>query len=398
MHVPYEAQEGSIFVKSTGMISMAAWAAVWLAGASATPAAANEAAQPAAQTTSGQGTACDLCAAPLAVDTCASGACSACPCSQLIYNPAFGDDIYHTHPAGGGMFGVKYMHMDMQGLRDGTHDVDLDEIGFRRGRPYNYMMIPKSMTMDMYMFMAMYGITDRLTLMGMANYQANAMRMLMDMGPPMPPKPDPTMRTSGFGDTEVRGIYQLTEVFAGSLGLSLPTGDIDQSVRIMGMNYHAPYDMQLGSGSFDLKPALTYSELSGDGQWNWGAQAQYTWHTADNANGYRLGDSAKLDSWLQRALGPATVWLRLAYSHTDSMHGRDPDIQRMLGPAMMAPSAPDADPNNYGGERMDGAVGASCKIGRFSIGVEGGVPLYQDLNGLQLKTDWFLTAGVQAMF
>jgi hypothetical protein len=37
-------------------------------------------------------------------------------------------------------------------------------------------------------------------------------------------------------------------------------------------------------------------------------------------------------------------------------------------------------------------------VGPVSIGVEGGIPLYQNLNGLQLKNDWYLTAGIQVMF
>ena len=361
--------------------NLAALAAAFLSGATATLAATNDAVQPSAP----------------GMEACCCETSVICPCNQLLYNPAFGDDIYHTHPAGGGMVNVKYMHMDMDGLRAGTHDVGLDKVGYNSGKPYDYMMIPTSMTMDMYMLMAMYGLTDDLTIMAMANYQENAMRMLMDMGMGMPSR-EPVMHTRGFSDTELRGIYQITPVIVDSLGLSLPTGDINQPEKTMGMMFRAPYDMQLGSGSFDLKPALTYSELSADDLWNWGAQAMYTWHTADNANDYRLGDSVKVDGWLQRAIGSAAVWVRAAYSHTESIQGRDAEIQKLLGPSMMSAPSPDADTANYGGERVDGAVGVSYRIGRYSLGVEGGVPLYQNLNGLQMKTDWFLTAGMQAMF
>ena len=189
----------------------------------------------------------------------------------------------------------------------------------------------------------------------------------------------------------------------GSLGLSLPTGDTERTAKMMKWYFRAPYDMQLGSGSYDLKPALTYSALSADGQWNWGGQVMYTWHTADNEHDYRLGDSVKVNGWVQRAFGPASAWLRTAFSSTERIHGQDSEIQKLLVrsdpmmPMKWAPT-PDADPDNYGGRRLDGAVGVSCKIGPCSVGVEGGVPLYQYLNGLQLKTEWFLTAGVQAMF
>ena len=329
-------------------------------------------------------------------------ACHNAPGTELVLNPAFGDDIYHTHAAGCAMVSYKFMHTALDELRSGTSDVGLDQVGFMRDRRYNYMMIPTDMTMDMHMLMLMYGITDRFTVMGMTSYQDNNMDMLMDLGSMMPASHASPMRTDGFGDTELRGLFKIDGRFTGSLGVSLPTGDIDKSVKLMGADFRAPYDMQLGSGSYDLKPALTYSELSADALWNWGAQAAYTWHTAENDNDYRLGDSFKANAWLQRALGPMATWLRAAYSHTESIHGQDSEIQKLLSadpmmPMMTAPT-PDADPANYGGQRVDGAIGLSCKIGPGSIGVEGGIPLYQDLNGLQLKTDWFLTAGAQVMF
>lgn len=319
------------------------------------------------------------------------------PGAQMLFNPGFGDDIYHTHPAGMWMVNYKFMHMNMSGLRDGTSDVSVSDVIPMMGTKYGYMMAPTKMIMDMHMFMLMYGITDRLTLMGMANYQENRMDMLMNMG--MADKKEPPMRTSGLGDTELRGIYKINKYLTGSLGLSLPTGDIEKEFVTMHRRYRQPYDMQLGSGTYDLKPAITYNGLSDDAKWNWGAQAMYTWHTAKNTNDWSYGDSFKVTSWLQRAFGPATSWLRLAYNDTGRIKGHDPEIQKLLDPnPMKGASSPDADPRNYGGQRLDGMLGLSFLKGPFSIGVEGGVPLYQNLNGLQLKTKWFLNVGIQVMF
>jgi len=321
------------------------------------------------------------------------------PGAQMVFNPAFGDDIYHTHPAGMWMVTYKFMHMNMSGLRAGTSDVDLSSVGFKRDKPYNYMMIPTDMTMDMHMFMLMYGITDRLTVMAMANYLVNSMDMLMDMGPgKMITREDP-MTTRGIGDTEIRGIYKINKYLNGSLGLSLPTGDITKTVVMMRKTYRAPYDMQLGSGTYDLKPALTYSALSDDAKWNWGAQAMYTYHIGENKNDYSLGDNFKATGWLQRAFGPASSWVRLAFNDTGRIHGKDPEIDKLNHPltGMGAPT-PDADPDNYGGQRLDGLIGLSLQKGSLSVGVEGGVPLYQNLNGLQMKTKWLINVGVQVMF
>lgn len=314
---------------------------------------------------------------------------------QMLFNPAFGDDIYHVHPAGMWMANYKYMHMAQSGLRNGTTDVPVQNATPVGNKPFGYMMAPTRMTMDMHMAMVMYGLTDRLTLMGMGTYLDNEMEMVMNMG--MGNRPDSPMRTSGLGDTELRGIYKINDYLTASLGIGIPTGDIDQEFMTMGKKFRAPYDMQLGSGTVDLKPALTYTVLSDDAKWNWGGQASCTYHVGHNGNDYSLGDSAKVTSWLQRAFGPATTWLRLAYNYTGSINGRDPEIGKLLDSATGAPT-PDADPANYGGHRFDGFAGVSWAAGPFSIGVEAGIPLYQNLNGLQLKNDWYLTTGVQGMF
>ena len=70
---------------------------------------------------------------------------------------------------------------------------------------------------------------------------------------------------------------------------------------------------------------------------------------------------------------------------------------KILDPVTGA-SMPDADPANYGGQRLDGLIGVSYAKGPFSFGAEGGIPLFQDVNGLQLVNDWYLTTGFQVMF
>jgi hypothetical protein len=160
----------------------------------------------------------------------------------------------------------------------------------------------------------------------------------------------------------------------------------------MGSEYRAPYDMQPGSGTWDLKPALTYSQLSVDALWNWGGQTAWTYHTGGSQ--WSRGDNLLLTGWVQRALGPITGSLRLAYNNTGRIKGRDPEIQQLLSQTPI----PDADPSNYGGQRLDALLGVSYWKGPFGFGIEGGKPVYQNLNGLQLKTDWILSGSFQAMF
>lgn len=317
------------------------------------------------------------------------------PGAILKFNPAFGETVYHLHPAGMWMANFRFARTDMNGLRDGTTDVPVERVSPVGSSPYGYMMTPTKMTMDMYMLMAMYGVTDRLTLMAMGNYQSNTMDMLMNMG--MGNVSQPPMRTDGFGDTDLAASYGIAKNLVGTLAIGIPTGGIGHTTTMMGMEFRAPYDMQTGSGTFDLKPSLTYNALSEGGTWNWGVQGTWIWRMGDNRNDYRLGDVLKGTAWLQRAVGPAALWLRLSYADTGRIHGSDPEIDKILDPVMGAPT-PDADPANYGGQRFDGFLGVSIGEGPVSLGIEAGIPFYQSLNGLQLKTEWYLTAAVQAMF
>lgn len=318
-----------------------------------------------------------------------------CAEHKLLLNPAFGDDIYHTHPAGGWMVNYRYSRTSQRGLGHGTRSVAVESVTPEGSEPYGYMMAPTDMTMEMHMVMLMYGVTDTFSLMAMGGYMNNEMGMVMNMG--MGNRTMKPMRSAGVADTEIRAVMAWTDRITASLGLSIPTGDIDQTFVTMKRTYRAPYDMQLGSGTFDLKPALTYSASSDSGDWNWGGQLGYTYHLDRNDNGYSLGDSVKATGWLQRAFGPAAGWLRLAYSNTGRIKGRDAEIDRLLVP-MTGASTPDADPRNYGGDRLDGFIGVSTGLGPVRVGVEAGIPLYQNLNGLQLKTEWSMTAGVQGVF
>ncbi|HEY5999621.1 MAG TPA: hypothetical protein VI078_10030 [bacterium] len=339
--------------------------------------------------------------AAVAAETGASGATggapaggehAGCGCADTAVNPGSIEPIYHTHAAGRWMVSYQFMRTGMDGLRDGTSDVPVDAVSPMGSEPYGYMMTPTKMTMDMQMLMLMYGATDRLTLMAMANYQKNNMDMLMNMG--MGNKPQDPMRTEGVGDVELRALWLAAHGLVAGVGVSLPSGSIDETTTMMRMDFRAPYDMQLGSGSVDLRPSLTWAGASGDGLWGWGGQAVYTWRTADNKHDYRLGDAFRAAGWLDRALGPVRVSARLAYLTAGRIRGEDAGIAKILDPEMGAPT-PDADPGNYGGQRLDGTLGASVGFGAWRFGVEGGVPLYQNLNGLQLKTEWTLAAGVQ---
>ncbi|MCG6970763.1 MAG: alpha amylase [Gammaproteobacteria bacterium] len=325
-----------------------------------------------------------------------------------------GSHIHHQHSKGGFMFELRYMHMDMEGLLDGTDSVDTRDIsgaqmsatGPMKDPRFPYMMAPTEMTMDMVMAMAMYGFTDRLTGMVMLNYLSNEMDMVMHMymstGMPMGDMTG-SMDTSGIGDTRVGAMYNINKKFMGSLALSLPTGSIDEKtdmimtgtnivngnpMRTENLGMQAPYGMQLGSGTYDLIPSVTYKDEMGNS--GWGSQFEYTYRIGENDNKYTLGDKAELTAWYVHKVG-GFVHLsgRLDYLNWQGIEGQDPNLNPMM--------APTSDPDATGGQRLDLLLGLTGVFGGHRIGLEVGKPIYQDLNGPQMETDLVYSLGYQFM-
>lgn len=267
-------------------------------------------------------------------------------------------------------------------------------------------MSPTQMTMDMHMLMVMYGLSDELTLMGMVNYLDNEMDMVMHMTMAMNGmQMDMTgkMETSGIGDTVIGGMYKIDNNFTASLGLSLPTGSIDENVdmNMSGTNpmtgmtmtssnpgMRAPYPMQLGSGTYDLIPSITYSDSDGD-KFGWGGQATYTARLSDNDNNYTLGNKLEITGWGKYVVNHNFLASgRLAIIDWDKIDGQDPNIMPMM--------APTSDPNAQGGTRADLFVGINGYFGKgHMLGLELGIPIHQDLNGPQMETKSIISIGYQ---
>ena len=311
----------------------------------------------------------------------------------------------HFHHKGEFMFSYRFMHMSMRGSRDGTGGVSPEAIVTREPnrfanppmQPPTLRVVPTDMTMDMHMFGVMWAPSDKVTLMGMANYVEKEMDHVTFMGPVGANRlGEFTTKSRGLGDTTVSALINLHEgehhrwhVMG---GVSLPTGDVDATDTILTpMNtrptVRLPYPMQLGSGSYDWLTGLTYSG-NGD-RWGWGAQWRSTWRTSDNDDGYRLGDEHRLTGWLSyRFNSRLSASGRVEYYDRGNIAGQDP---RIVAPVQTA------DPDRQGIERVDAGVGLNLLLpgDKHRIALELGAPIQEDLDGPQLETDWHLTLGWQ---
>ena len=313
----------------------------------------------------------------------------------------------HLHKKGEWMVSYRYMRMDMEDNIQGDKSISPTAIATQitnpNAPPPTVRVVPLEMMSDMHMLGLMYAPTDKLTLMAMLNYVEKSMDHLSYMGMMGTTELGRfTTESKGVGDTQLTALWGLvntgTHKLHLNLGLSLPTGSIDETDSVLSsMNtqpvLRLPYAMQLGSGTFDLQPGLTYRGNAGD--FGWGAQYMATLRLGDNDEGYTLGDKHQLSGWSSyQLIDWASVSLRLSYLDEDRIDDADPSITAPVTTA---------NPHNYGGERLDVAVGVNLvgqvgAIGGHRLALEYQKTLDQDANGVQMEMQPMLTVGYQYAF
>ena len=96
-------------------------------------------------------------------------------------------------------------------------------------------------------------------------------------------------------------------------------------MEMMHMIMRADYGMQLGTGTVDLLPGLTY--LGHIAQWSWGAVYRGRLALGDNTEGYQYGDRQEFTGWGGYSWIPGvTTTFRVEGEVDDRIHGADPKI------------------------------------------------------------------------
>lgn len=301
----------------------------------------------------------------------------------------------HMHEAGETMLSYRYMYMNMDGNRDGTDRLSSPEV------LANYPVSPTDMDMEMHMLGLMFAPRDWVTLMFSLPIVNVSMNHVTGMGGRF------STNANGLGDVKASALWGLYETecvesestsghfFHLNTGVSLPTGEIDERDNTPLMaEAPLPYPMQLGSGTVDLLPGITYRGYFD--QISWGAQFSGTIRLGENDNDYSLGDKFETTHWVAYEFADwVSGSVRGLYSSLGNIDGADPQLNPMM--------VPTADPDRRGGERYDLGLGInlyapSGALKGVRVAVEALLPLYQDLDGPQLETDVTWVAGVQGSF
>ena len=297
----------------------------------------------------------------------------------------------HTHMSGEWMVGYTFMNMPMETMGDGTQKLSTADV------LQNFMATPTSMDMQMHMLHVMYAPTDNLTLIGMVNYYDKSMDHVTRSGVEF------TTRSKGLGDIEFGGLYHIyrkgfdKQRVIVKATVSLPTGSINETDFLanpaMGERI-LPYPMQLGSGTVDLHPSIKYIQRQSNSAW--GADLDFTIRLGQNSREYTLGNKTRAALWYRYQLNDwFAPFFEIDAKHIGKIKGRDPDLNPMM--------VPTADPDNQGGEIIALQVGFNIffqnkMMDGQRLAFEFKKPLYQNLNGPQLRTKWHLRGGWQWVF
>lgn len=206
-----------------------------------------------------------------------------------------------------------------------------------------------------------------------------------------------TLESKGVGDVTVEALRLLDRgdgerAFLG-LGLGIPTGTIEaKGDTPRGPNSQLPYAMQLGSGTFDLKPSAGWSKPVGHNG-HAGVDFFGVVRLGSNDRDYTLGHRFELDAWYQHKICDGVrIKPEVDVIWWSAIAGKDPDVTRGIAPV--------AEPENYGGFRVDLGLTAQVDIPNTRGFLEFGIknPVVQDLNGTQIGTEWIYSVGAQFRF
>jgi hypothetical protein len=296
---------------------------------------------------------------------------------------------YHFH--------VERRAHDMQHGTATASDHDVVQNGCA-GNPCNVR--PTVMNMHMQMLELMYALDGRTAVMLMPKYVAMDMDMRPLDGAPISGgmgsleavaimHAGHTHESGGIGDTEIHVLRSLMreeneELHVGA-GLSLPTGKSGLKFRdTMGVHLgYLPYDMQLGSGTIDFLPSLTYTRETGG--LTLGAQARGVLRMKErNLHGYALGNILQTTLWTGRNFSNGwAASLRAMYTSQGAIRGAfTGDTLVHIGPSDVT--------GNYGGRFLDAGLGIAKYVqggslagSRFAL--EWLQPVSDRPNGYQLQ-------------
>lgn len=254
-----------------------------------------------------------------------------------------------------------------------------------------YTVAPLTLSNITHSVTASYGLSDRLTLMGTAEFSLIEREQITNGG---------VLYITGveaLGDVTASAIY---EVYRGgayrmnmSLGAVLPTGaSRTYADTPFGADQALPYDQRPSGGAFAVMPgasAQVQNEVA-----SLGAQFKARIHVGEGVSDYTPGDRYQADGWAAYRINSVLsvsagirwqIWGRLEGADPRLVPTRDPGSDNVQGMA--------------GGQRADMPIGVNflmpegSVIAGHKLAVEAIYAMHHDYEGVRLGLDWGLNFG-----
>lgn len=254
-------------------------------------------------------------------------------------------------------------------------------------------VVPQDVQVSAQNAIVSYGITDRITAIITASMIQKQLSALTFFGETSGvPLGASNTGTKGFSDLTTSLAYKVhddgTYRVLISSGFAYPLSSDTQNIQLLQSNgaysnERAFYSLQPGSRTLDYLPGIVSVAHYAD--WSWGLSYRGRIPLASNPQGWRFGDLHEFNGWVGYNFGAnVTSTLRLCNTLQGAIRGNDPQISGASVPT---------NPNYYGGFMTEifGGIGLDgSMIGHreISLEMEAGLPLYQDLNGPQIRKNW----------
>jgi hypothetical protein len=302
--------------------------------------------------------------------------------------------------------GYEFRHLNVGKYQMGTTRLSFDDVQFTPGTEArtssNYPIVPTYIKQSAHSFRVGRDITTELSL----SVSVPIVMQSTDHISIVPGFDEFVIKSKDLGDISLAAQYRFhraasSHAFVG-FGVSLPTGTIDEvgdTPRAgTGTLERLPYTMQIGSGTYDF--LLDFAFEQDVKNWALGVRADTIFRSGKNKFDYRLGNNYGLE-FTARYKGFARVHpgLKVSFRTTERINGRD---ESLVIPGVPFPfGASITDPRNFGGEKIK--VGGSLRLClkdscTLNILVRGGLPIYQNLNGIQPRERYSLSSAINYSF
>lgn len=290
-------------------------------------------------------------------------------------------------------FNFTYKQLRFDGYKSGTNDISIDDVLFSPGEERtdeNFPVVPTEITQEVFVFGINYALNNQSSI----NMNLPYIKQGTDHVSSVSGYENFLLVSDGIGDIAINYSRVLKrwnkQQLTWSIGLSLPTGSIDEegdTPREPG-NQQLPYTMQLGSGTWDIPLGIGYQKNTPT--WVWNANLLAKIRTGKNDRDYRLGNRLTFSlssKWRnQHNVKPLA---KLQYNNWGDIRGQDDEIT-VPNPTFPYPAAI-TNPRYYGGEKINGAIGLEFPLANQIVTMEIGKPLYQDLNGIQYDEEMYFS-------